>query len=111
MSEQNDQKKQITPMDLRERVGLTQLEVAIALGKTPGTISNWERQAKKPELTLREVLRLADLYQCSVDELFEAFGSIPVKITLQELQGILYWCELPLSGLIDVLETHGFSDL
>jgi transcriptional regulator with XRE-family HTH domain len=110
MSSPSDQAdEQITPMGLRERVGLTQLQVAVALGKTPGTISNWERRAKTPELTLAEVQQLAELYECSVSDLVQAFGPAPVKITLRELEGILALAELPFEELVKGLLECGYS--
>ena len=99
----------LTPMKLRERSGTTQRQIAAVLDVTIGTVSNWERRLKVPNLTLSQVLQLIELYQCSVGELHEAFGPIQVNVTVRELQGILEWCELPLSGLIDMLQTYGWT--
>jgi transcriptional regulator with XRE-family HTH domain len=66
----------LTPVFLRERAGLTQREVAIALGKRESTISDWERFAHRPKLHLAEVLKLQRLYQCSLEELVQAFDRI-----------------------------------
>lgn len=65
----------LTPMKLRERAGLTQKQVADALGKTVGTVSNWERLVKEPRLKFSEVQRLISLYGCTLDELIQAFES------------------------------------
>ena len=50
----------MTLRELREAKGLTQLEVAIELKTTPGTISNWERGAQEPRLA--QVTALSKLY-------------------------------------------------
>ncbi|MGB6301549.1 MAG: helix-turn-helix transcriptional regulator [Rivularia sp. (in: cyanobacteria)] len=60
-------------MKLRERVGLTQRQVSVALDKRQGTISDWERGITSPRLTLKEVKELMHLYDCTLDELVEAF--------------------------------------
>jgi transcriptional regulator with XRE-family HTH domain len=68
-----EDKSQLTPMKLRERVGLTQRQVSVALDKRQGTISDWERGITSPRLTLKEVKELMHLYDCTLDELVEAF--------------------------------------
>ncbi|NET37396.1 MAG: helix-turn-helix transcriptional regulator [Cyanothece sp. SIO1E1] len=65
--------KNLTPMRLRERAGLTQRQIAEALGKTVGTVSAWERYTKKPRLSFAETKQLMELLQCTLDELVEAF--------------------------------------
>ena len=48
-----------TIREMREANELTQLELAIKLGVTPTTISNWERGAAEPKVTqLRAIARL-----------------------------------------------------
>lgn len=56
-------------MRLRERVGLTQRQVAEALGKTDQTISNWENGVRTPKLTPRETLALCRVLKCTLEEL------------------------------------------
>ncbi|NJL87578.1 MAG: helix-turn-helix transcriptional regulator [Leptolyngbyaceae cyanobacterium SM1_1_3] len=63
----------LNPLLLRKRSGLTQRQVAETLGKRVTTISDWERGATQPRLSLSEVKALMTLYQCSLDELIEAF--------------------------------------
>jgi len=60
-------------MSLRKRSGLTQREVAAALNKRTATISEWERGITYPNLTFTELKALMELYQCSLDDLIEAF--------------------------------------
>ena len=43
---------------LRERKGLTQRQVAVAVGITVSTVSNWERGGSVHRLTVPQVARL-----------------------------------------------------
>jgi len=54
---------------LRQRVGLTQRQVADALGKTDQTVSNWENGVRAPRLTPRETLTLCRVLKCTLEEL------------------------------------------
>ena len=63
-------------MELRERAGLTQRQVSVKLDKRQATISDWERGVRSPRLTLREVMDLLSLYNCTLEELVEAFEVI-----------------------------------
>ena len=66
----------LTPKELRQRAGLTQQEVAVALGKAVSTISQWERGLKPPTLTLSETLQLIRLYKCTLEEAVRAFEGL-----------------------------------
>lgn len=66
----------LTPAELRNRAGLTQEEAAIALRKSVGTISKWERFEKRPRLSFSEVKRIMLVYGCSLDDLIEAFDRV-----------------------------------
>jgi transcriptional regulator with XRE-family HTH domain len=63
----------LTPALLRKRAGLTQRRVAETLNKKVTTISDWERGTVQPRLSFTEVKRLMELYDCTLDELIEAF--------------------------------------
>ncbi|WGV25986.1 helix-turn-helix domain-containing protein [Halotia branconii] len=67
------EKKTLTPMELRKRVGLTQRQVAIALDKKVATISDWERGVTRPRLTFSETKMLMAIFECTLDELIEAY--------------------------------------
>ena len=58
---------------LRRRHGLTQEQLAEALGMTPGAVYKWEAGLSQPELAV--IVELADLFQdpwtCSLDMSFE----------------------------------------
>ena len=58
-----------TMLKLRKRAGLTQREVAIALGITDQTVSNWENKARNPMLTPGQWLSLMRIYDCTPEEL------------------------------------------
>ena len=64
---------QLNPARLRKRVGLTQRQVAQALNVRESTVSEWERGLSAPRLRL--VRQILNVYQCSLDELIEAFES------------------------------------
>jgi transcriptional regulator with XRE-family HTH domain len=68
-----DRGSQLNPAGLRKRVGLTQRQVAQALNVRESTVSEWERRLSAPRLRL--VKQMLNVYQCSLDELIEAFES------------------------------------
>ena len=53
----------------REELGLTQRDIALALGKTDQTISNWETGIYEAKLTLREVKVLCRLLRWTLEDL------------------------------------------
>ena len=57
---------------LRERLGLNPMEVALRLNKSLNTVRNWEMGRATPTLTPAEFLEALDVYQCSPKELAEA---------------------------------------
>lgn len=65
----------LTPMSLRKRVKLTQRQVAQALDVRESTISQWERGQSAPHLLPSKTKKLLEIYQCTIDELIEAFES------------------------------------
>jgi transcriptional regulator with XRE-family HTH domain len=67
-----EEKDQLTLAKLRKRAGLTQRQVADALGITNKTVSEWERGIGEPHLTISETQRLMDVMQCTFEELLEA---------------------------------------
>ena len=68
-----NQGRPLAPVDLRNNLGMTQLELAIALGKTPGTISQWESGRRRPLLHLSCVRRMIEVYQVDLDTLIDVF--------------------------------------
>lgn len=63
---------------LRERAGLTVLDVAKELDCAESSIRNWEKGRTNPRLEVWQVFRLRDVYQCTEEELVQA-----VKETMQ----------------------------
>lgn len=52
---------------MRERAGLNQQEVADVLGVKKARYGDWERETT--QINLRDAIRLADLFGCTLDEL------------------------------------------
>ena len=56
--------------ELRERQGETQLQMALALGVTPSTVSLWERgESGNPRIETAK--KIAEHLGCSLDKLME----------------------------------------
>ncbi len=54
--------------ELREEVGLTQKQLAEAIGSMQRNVSNWEQGTVEPDLAT--VVALADYFHVTLDELF-----------------------------------------
>ncbi len=67
----------MTLAGLRVRAGLTQADVARALGMTQGAISVWERGDGKPKLS--KISTLAKLYGTTEQKVLEACMEKPPK--------------------------------
>ncbi len=57
---------------LRERAGLTILDVSHDLKCAESSIRNWEKGRTTPKMEVWQVFRLRDLYQCTEEELVQA---------------------------------------
>lgn len=57
----------MTPRAARINVGLNQNEAAAALNISKNTLSNYEQYKTVPDIKLAK--RMAQLYQCSVDDI------------------------------------------
>ncbi|AFY43643.1 helix-turn-helix transcriptional regulator [Nostoc sp. PCC 7107] len=69
---EGEKREPLTPMSLRKRVGLTQRKVAQELDIRSQTVGDWEKGGV-PHLTPSKMKRLCEIYQCSLDDLIEAF--------------------------------------
>lgn len=58
---------------LREAQGLTQRQIAQAVGVTDQSVSNWECGIHVPRLTLRQTVSLCQAVDRSVEELADLF--------------------------------------
>lgn len=83
-----DQRSQPTPVNLRKRTGLTQRQIARALDVRESTVSEWERGISVPHLPLSKVRQMLEVYQCSLDELIEAFESIKEAVVAGSSQNL-----------------------
>jgi transcriptional regulator with XRE-family HTH domain len=72
-------KSNLTVRDLRERAGLTQRDVSIALDVRQSTVSDWERGIVEPRLPLSKVRILVALYKCTFDDLVDSFDVLKSK--------------------------------
>ena len=59
-------------VQLRINAGLTQRQVAEALGVTETTIRNWESGLREPKPPFSVTEKLMELYNCSISDLVEA---------------------------------------
>ena len=64
-------RKQVTIMDelkrLREAAGLSQVQLALRLGVSQGTVANWERGFRVPQTG--SLIKIASILGCGVDAL------------------------------------------
>lgn len=77
---------------LREKAGLTQVQLAVLIGVTPNTIQNWEKDNGLYQL--ERYLKLAEIFDCQVSDLVE-YVAIPETekpktkgFSLQELRDL-----------------------
>jgi len=66
--------KRITFAYLRERAGLTQREISIAMDVTVTTVSQWETGARRPRLFPEQIQKLLQVLDCTLEEFVEAFS-------------------------------------
>ena len=63
----------------RDIVGVTQAQIAKALGVRPQTVSNWEKGVSNPSLNPQQTLQLCSMLKISLDDLARGFmGEISV---------------------------------
>lgn len=56
-------------VSLRKQRNLSQRDIAQALGITDQTVSNWEQGRSEPRLTIRQVVLLCRILDCSLTDL------------------------------------------
>jgi transcriptional regulator with XRE-family HTH domain len=86
-------------MSLREKAGITQFQVAVAMGRTPGAISKWDRSGAA-EFSPSEVYKAREVYNCTYEELSAAFANASVKMSLGDFLAVL---DLGNMGLTEVI--------
>lgn len=75
-SEPKNQANLVTPVWLRKRAKKTQRQIAVELDTTESVVSKWERGIVVPHPALTELPRYCEAYDCSIEELIEAFSNI-----------------------------------
>ncbi|NET38085.1 MAG: helix-turn-helix transcriptional regulator [Cyanothece sp. SIO1E1] len=63
-------------VNLREQLGLTQRQVAEAVGVTQQTIRNWEHGKVVPKLSVPQMKRLCQVLRLPIEEVPDDFGPI-----------------------------------
>lgn len=64
----------ITFAYLRKRAGLTQRQIAEAMGVTVGTVSQWETGGQRPRLFPEQIQKLLHILNCTLEEFVDAFS-------------------------------------
>ena len=67
--------------ELREEMQLTQAELAKRIGNSQRNVSNWETGASEPDI--QTIVRLADIFGVSIDELFGR-NAVPPEVEKTE---------------------------
>jgi transcriptional regulator with XRE-family HTH domain len=75
-SEVKNQANLVTPVWIRKRAKKTQRQIAVELGTTESVVSKWERGITVPHPALTDIPRYCRAYDCSLEELIEAFSNI-----------------------------------
>lgn len=69
-----DEINQLTPVQIRKRLKMTQRQASALLGVRPQTVSEWERGVSMPSVLM--LPRIVEVYQCTADEVIIAFRNI-----------------------------------
>ncbi|BAZ67470.1 MAG: helix-turn-helix transcriptional regulator [Pelatocladus maniniholoensis HA4357-MV3] len=57
---------------LREKVGLRTVDIASKLGIAESTVRNWDSGRHSPRLSIEEIPKFLEVYQCSLEEAIAA---------------------------------------
>ncbi|MGJ3253831.1 MAG: helix-turn-helix transcriptional regulator [Elainellaceae cyanobacterium] len=72
----NEQRRESVLVNLRERLELTQRQVAEALGVTEQTVRNWEQGKAIPKLTIPQMKALCALLKMPIEEVPDNLGPV-----------------------------------
>ncbi len=61
-------------MNHRKKLGLTQRQIAEAIGVTVQTVSNWETGLYQPKLTVPQTVKLCEVLKIDIKGLEELFA-------------------------------------
>ena len=107
--------------EMREKAGYKQQDVADKLDVTIRRYGNWEREDR--EINLRDAIRLADLFECSLDELagrdWPASDSPPLSDAEREIVDAYRACDqsgqeaiqAAVSGISQRFDKSGSEDM
>ncbi|AFY54401.1 putative transcriptional regulator [Rivularia sp. PCC 7116] len=74
-------KEPLSIMSLRKRAGLSQRQVAQAIDVQTATVGRWEQGSVSPRLTPSQTKKLLEVFNCSLDDLIEAFEGAKISST------------------------------
>ena len=74
MSEDKSQQVSLPMREIREELGMTQVQFAVAIGVDPGTISRAERGLTEPTFTALQFKNLCRLAKRSIEEIPDYLG-------------------------------------
>lgn len=86
VSQVKNQANLLTPVWIRKRANKTQRQIAVELGTTESVVSKWERGVTVPHPSLIDIPKYCQAYDCSLEELIEAFSNIRCKLVQQNLE-------------------------
>jgi transcriptional regulator with XRE-family HTH domain len=87
-SELKNQANLVTPVWIRKRAKKTQRQIAVELGTTESVVSKWERGVTVPHPALIDIPMYCRAYECSVEELIEAFSNIHSRQQTLQVVGL-----------------------
>lgn len=76
VSQLKNQANLLTPVWIRKRAKKTQRQIAVELGITESVVSKWERGVTVPSPSLIDIPKYCQAYDCSLEELIEAFSNV-----------------------------------
>jgi transcriptional regulator with XRE-family HTH domain len=80
----NDLKSTYTVIDLRTRLNKSRAALALELGISERTLYRWELGETEPSLTPRKTVMLLSVYQCTAQELADAFDNARASYLTQK---------------------------
>lgn len=91
--------------ELREENGFTQRQLAVRLGNAQRNVSNWEIGTSEPDC--ETILKLADIFKVSIDELFgrETSGLVYTHGSGAIPEALYSLTESQMQAVVDLIKT------
>lgn len=91
--------------ELREENGFTQRQLAVMLGNAQRNVSNWEIGTSEPDC--ETILKLADIFKVSIDELFgrETSGLVYTYGSGTIPEALYSLTESQMQAVVDLIKT------